>query len=253
MRDQFNAFVERHVVAWELAMALLAVGYVAVGFALDDPRGPLDPMLASVETLMTAVFILEFGSRFGASRHRTAYLRGHWIDLVALIPASRGIRIFRLVRILRLVRAFAGVYRAVNQVERLARHNGLAELVVVWLGVVLVCCAAVFAVERDVNPAIATPLDALWWGVSTMTTVGYGDVIPTTAEGRIAATILMLVGIGLYTTITAIVTSFILAQRSPTPTRDPIADLERLAALSAIGAITAGELETKRAELLARI
>jgi voltage-gated potassium channel len=252
MRDRFNAFVERHVVAWELGMALAAIVYVAVGFALDDPRLPIAPLLEMAETGLTTLFILEFAVRFGASRDRQQYLRGHWIDLIALIPATRGIRLLRLVRILRLVRAFAGIYRAVSQIERLARHHGLARLVVAWLGVVLITCAALYAVERDINEAISSPFDALWWGVSTMTTVGYGDVIPVTPEGRIAASVLMLIGIGLFSAITAIVTSYLLAQQTPA-SRDPLTDLERLAALARDGTITQAEFDTKRLELLARV
>jgi hypothetical protein len=47
-RNRYNAFIDRHAVAWELAMALLAIIYVAVGFALDDPA--LQPMAATLET-----------------------------------------------------------------------------------------------------------------------------------------------------------------------------------------------------------
>lgn len=252
MRDRFNGFVERHVVAWELAMALLAVVYVAVGLALDDPRMPMAPSLEVAELGLTILFAAEFAGRFAAARSRGAYLRGHWIDLVALIPATRGVRIVRLVRVFRLVRAFAGVYRAIGHIERLARHNGLAELVVAWLGVVLICTAGLYVAERDVNPAVGSPFDALWWGISTMTTVGYGDVVPMTQEGRIAASILMLVGIGLFSAITAILTSYLLAQRSA-PARDPLADLERLAALAGAGTITDAEFQAKRAVLLSRI
>jgi voltage-gated potassium channel len=49
---------------------------------------------------------------------------------------------------------------------------------------------------------VSSPLDALWWGVVTLTTVGYGDVYPVTPEGRLAAAILMLLGIGLFGLIT---------------------------------------------------
>jgi len=89
MRDRFNAFVDRHDIAWELAMAFLAVVYVAVGFALDDASAPLSPILEATETGLTIIFAMEFASRFLASRNRGQYLRGHWIDLVALIPATR--------------------------------------------------------------------------------------------------------------------------------------------------------------------
>ena len=76
MRDRFNAFVLRHDVAWELAMALLAIVYVAVGFALDDPAlQPVAPSLELAELTLTVVFAAEFASRIAASRDRAGYLR----------------------------------------------------------------------------------------------------------------------------------------------------------------------------------
>ena len=105
VRDWYNAFVARHEVAWELTMAVLAVVYVVVGFAGDDANGDMAVRLGVVEAAITVVFVLEFASRFAASWDRVGYLRGHWIDLVALVPTVREIRILRLLRFLRLVRA----------------------------------------------------------------------------------------------------------------------------------------------------
>jgi voltage-gated potassium channel len=252
MRDQFNAFVDRHDIAWELAMAFLAIVYVAIGFALDDASAPLPPILEATETALTIIFAVEFSSRFLASRHRGQYLRGHWIDLVALIPATRGLRIARLLRLLRLVRTFAGVYRALGHATRLANHRGLATIVVSWLAVMVICCAAIYAVEHEVNEAFATPFDALWWGIVTLTTVGYGDVYPITDEGRIAAGALMILGIGLFSAVTAIVTSYVLT-KPDSVAADPILTIERLGALARDGVITPTEYESKRIELLARI
>jgi voltage-gated potassium channel len=171
---------------------------------------------------------------------------------VALIPAARTLRVLRILRLLRLVRAFAGVYRALGHAGSLANHRALQTIVLSWLAVMVICCAAIYFAERDVNPAIASPFDALWWGISTMTTVGYGDVYPTTAEGRIAASALMLLGIGLFSAVTAIITSVLVAERGGS-TRDPLSDLERLAVLAQHGIITRTELEAKRAVLLARV
>jgi voltage-gated potassium channel len=252
MRDRFNDFIERHDVAWELAMALLAIVYVAVGFALDDPA--LQPMASSLEVaelVLTALFAAEFSSRLLAAYDRRAHLRGHWIDLVALIPATRSLRVLRILRLLRLVRAFAGVYRALGHVGSLAQHRGLQTIVLSWLGVMVICCAAIYFAERDVNPALGAPFDALWWGISTMTTVGYGDVYPTTAEGRIAASALMILGIGLFSAVTAIITSFLVTSRTSAP--DPISTIERLGALVQTGLVSETEFEAKRTELLGRI
>jgi voltage-gated potassium channel len=234
-------------------MGFLAIAYVAVGFALDDAAyQSMAPALERVELGLTIVFVAEFASRFGASRNRRGYLRGHWIDLVALIPAGRALRILRTLRLLRLVRAFAGFYRALSHVSSLAEHRGLQMIVLSWLGVMVICTATVYVAEGDINPAIHTPFDALWWGVTTMTTVGYGDVVPMTAEGRIAASVLMLLGIALFSAVTAIITSFLLSTERATP-RDPIADLERLEALRRRNMISGEEFAAKRSELLSRI
>src|SRR5256885_13027684 len=90
------------------------------------------------------------------------------------------------------------------------RVRGFGWLVVSWLGVMVVTSVALFVAEKGVNKTVDSPFDALWWGVTTLTTVGYGDVIPVTPEGRIAATILMLLGISLFSAITATITGYIL-------------------------------------------
>ena len=250
-RRAYNGFAERHEVAWELTMAVLAIAFVLVGFAVDTADAASRPALEAADTALTVVFVAEFASRFLAAFDRAAYLRAHWIDLVALIPVVRGVRILRLLRLLRLIRAFAGVYRAMQHVERIARHRGLAWLFVAWLAVMVICSVFLYAAENGVNEAITSPLDALWWGISTLTTVGYGDVYPQTAEGRIAASVLMLLGIGLFSAITATVTSFML---SSGPVVSPPADrLRTLYELHRDGLLTADEFAAKRAEAMERL
>jgi voltage-gated potassium channel len=211
-RDAFNGWFVTHEVAWELAMAALAVVYVALGFLADEL--PAGGATEAVELALTAIFAVEFGSRILAARSRSAYLRGHWIDLVALAPPIRGARVLRLLRLLRLVRAFAGIYRAVLHIEGLARHRGFAWLIVAWLSVMALCSAWLYVAERGLNKAIDSPFDALWWGVVTLTTVGYGDVYPVTPEGRMAAMVLMLLCIGLFGAITATITSYLITAAS---------------------------------------
>ena len=82
-----------------------------------------------------------------------------------------------------------------------------------------------------------------------MTTVGYGDVFPTTGEGRIVAAVLMILGIGLYSIITATVTSFLIADDRAEPT-DLAEQLERLAALHADGRVTDDESQAAKAAVI---
>ena len=255
MWRRFNEFVDRHEVPWELTMAVLAVAFVVVGFASDDAGPSLLPTLEAFDLALTAVFIAEFGSRFLASYDRRRYLRGHWIDLVALIPAGRGLRLFRLLRLLRLLRAFAGFYRVLTHYERLAGQRRLIGLFVAWLAVAVISATALYLAEAGVNPNIETPLDALWWGVVTLTTVGYGDIFPVTPEGRLAGGALMIVGITLFAAITGTITSFLVTEQAQEQAvREDIPSLIRgLASLRDDGILTPSEFEAKKDELLGRM
>jgi voltage-gated potassium channel len=154
--------------------------------------------------------------------------------------------------LLRLVRAFAGIYRALSRVQRLAGHRGLAWVFTVWLGVMLICSLGLYAAENGVNDAVNSPFDALWWGIVTMTTVGYGDVYPITPEGRVAAGVLMVLGIGLFSAITATLTSFLISTGGNASV-DAVRQLRELAALHERGALTTDEFAAKKSELLERI
>lgn len=252
VRARYNGFIDRHEIAWELGMALLAVVFVAIGFGLGDAPASMEPLLQAMDLGLTVVFVTEFATRLAAAYDRRSYLRGHWIDLLALLPAVRGLRLARLVRLLRLVRAFAGAYRSIMRAERFAGARGLVWVVVAWAGVTAISCAAIYAVENGVNPAIQSPLDALWWGVVTISTVGYGDVYPMTPEGRLAASALMLLGVGLFSAVTAVITSSLISTPVADET-DPLSRLERLARLHESGSIRADEFEAKKVQLLARV
>ncbi|MFL5724365.1 MAG: potassium channel family protein [Chloroflexota bacterium] len=247
VKVRYRSFVERHDVAWELFFAALAVFFVSLAFVPAEPGSEEEATLYAIEWLVTGIFIAEFGSRLWAAQSRRTYLRGHIVDLISCIPPARWLRWFRLLRLLRLIRAFAGVGRAMTHVNRLANHRGLLWLVVAWSAVMLLCSVGLYAAENGTNKAIDSPLDALWWGITTMTTVGYGDVIPVTSEGRIAAGILMLLGIGLYSAITATVTSFLISSGQST---DLATQLERLSVLHIDGHLSDDEYLRAKSRLI---
>jgi voltage-gated potassium channel Kch len=86
-----------------------------------------------------------------------------------------------------------------------------------------------------------------------MTTVGYGDIYPVTPEGRIAGVILMVLGISLFSAVTAVITSFLLATGSSAPKAADaglVPELERLTTLWTRGALDDGEFSAAKARLL---
>lgn len=253
LRERYNAFIVRHEIAWELTFGLIAIIFVALGFLIDEAPAGTQSLLEALEWAITGLFALEFTTRILAAHDRRRYLLGHWVDLVALAPPIRAARILRLLRLLRLVRSFAGIYRASMHLQGIARHRGFAWMIVAWLAVMVICSIAMYAAEHGINKTIESPFDALWWGVVTISTVGYGDVYPITPEGRLAAMVLMLLGIGLFSAITATATSYMISISRPEDQSRGghfVEELERLSELRGQGALTDDEFGQAKRRLL---
>lgn len=78
----------------------------------------------------------------------------------------------------------------------------LLYFAVVGNGVLLICATLFYVFERQVNVHLSTYFDALWWAFSTVTTVGYGDIVPVTLMGKIIAILLMITGISMFVAYT---------------------------------------------------
>ena len=82
---------------------------------------------------------------------------------------------------------------------------------------VLVISALFHALESGKNPHINTLLDSIWWSFSTVTTVGYGDIVPVTVPGKVLGIFLMLFGTAVFAIYIAVLANFFLEDRKPPP------------------------------------
>jgi voltage-gated potassium channel len=97
---------------------------------------------------------------------------------------------------------------------------------IVAVATVLAIAAAVL--ERLIDPAFDTFPQALWFAVTTVSTVGYGDYVPESGAGRVVASVLMLTGLGLIPLITSVVVSILVAQRSREAREEELRDLNQI-------------------------
>lgn len=137
-----------------------------------------------------------------------------WIDLLASIPEVSALRWGRLFRVFRIVRMLRALKSLRMILDMLFLHNrtrgGVASVFTIAFLVLSLSSAGVLMVERTPEANIKTAEDAVWWSVTTVTTVGYGDRFPVTTGGRLIAAALMFTGVGLFGTLSGVLASFFL-------------------------------------------
>lgn len=192
----------------EIPLLLLALAFlIAYAWPVLDPG--LDPDVRTVLEVASwtvwAAFVVDFAVRLRLTEERRTYALAHWYDVALIVlPMLRPLRLVRLLAFARILnRSAVG-----SLVGKVSTYVAGIALMALGLGAI-----AVLDAEQDSPGAnITTVGDALWWSVTTVTTVGYGDHFPVTTAGRFVAVALMLVGIACIGAITAGVAAWLVAQ-----------------------------------------
>lgn len=194
-----------------LSVATIATLWIA---SVRDLAPEIRQVLQYADWAVCALFFVDFLVQVARAENRGQYLlRWGWLDLLSCIPivdALRWTRIARVARILILLRAIRS-FRVLWTFVRQQRTES-SILVAAFLALVLVVFSAVamLHLEQDPQSNIRTAADALWWSITTVTTVGYGDLYPVTTEGRLVAIVLMTGGVGLFATLSGALAAWFL-------------------------------------------
>ena len=189
---------------WENLLTILALVYLAA-FSFpafeSDISTTTQNRLEIVQWLIWALFALDVIIGIWTSSNKKFYLKSHALEIFSVaLPFLRPLRLLRVVSFGALV------------IQKIAVGKQLAITLKVFLFSILIGFIAAVQItitERDVPTSnIKSFGDGLWWAVTTVTTVGYGDKFPTTSMGRVLAVGLMLVGISLMGVITASVAAW---------------------------------------------
>ena len=197
---------------------ILGVVYLAsyVTEVLAEPTGLFREALWVLGWTIYAIFVTELIARIIASWHTLStvdgllqFVRQYWLSvLAAILPAFRILRFLRVIIVLRAFQPFVA-----RRTHRLAFLTGVTVPLLL-----LTAAVTVLDAERDAIGANITSFgDALWWSLASITTVGYGDRYPVTDEGRLVATFLMIIGIGLFGSLTALLAAWVLKGNQETP------------------------------------
>lgn len=203
LREQVRFYLLDHETslgkAIDIALLVLNLVFIAVFVAETYPvDAGTAALLWRAEVAITAVFLVEYGLRLYGARNRVAeFLNGYtMVDLLAVLPtvvilafpvSAVGVnigflRVLRVIRVLRFYRFTGDVDFFFGTVD----DNTLraTKLLLTVLVIFFITAGLFYSVEHGVNPGVATFGDAFYYTVVTITTVGFGDIVPVTAVGR---------------------------------------------------------------------
>jgi voltage-gated potassium channel len=172
------------------------------------------------EWFFTLVFTIEYFLRIYSSLRTAKYIFSFWgmIDLIAILPTYLGliftggnyfmiIRIVRLLRIFRILKLlrYYDAFELLGIALKKSRYKIIVFMMVVAI-VVIIMGSLVFVVEGPENGYTSIPV-SIYWAITTLTTVGYGDITPQTIGGRFISSLIMLIGYSIIAVPTGIITS----------------------------------------------
>jgi Ion transport protein len=203
--------------AWEvfvLGISMLSVFNLA--FVILVRSADLDQVFVIMDGILTVVFILDLLRRLTVAQDRGRYMRkGYgWIDALAAFPVLRVLRLLRIARMLIVMGRLGGPLNAFKAFFSNRAAGGLLSVLLVAFLVLEFGSLAILAVERGQPGAnIETASDAVWYTLVTMATVGYGDYYPTSEPGRLIGSLIIVVGVGVFGTLTGFLANAFLAPR----------------------------------------
>lgn len=191
-------------------LALVYLGLFSVQSIYPNPEATWYSLASAFGTGLWVLFASDLAFRFSLTDEKRHFFRRNWLDTVTVVVPQ--------LRALRALRAFTsnGILAKKGKgvlSGRALTTAALGTVIVVWVGSLMVLNA-----ERGSPGAqIENFGDAMWWAMQTVTTVGYGDLVPVTAAGQFIAVMVMVVGISILGVVSASLAATLVKQVPTTP------------------------------------
>ncbi len=201
--------------AMDLLMAFLSViSVILVCFRWLDSTslGPQTLQLFyDIDSLICYFFLVHFAYGWARSSDKFAFLKANWFYLPGSLPMVEQLRWARLIQLWRVYQLLKEHPDLRGMFRRERNETTLSGILFLFFLLLGIGSGMMYWIESgQPGSQIETPYDAFWWTLVTLSTVGYGDLVPKTEEGRFVASLLILFGVGLFGAISGFMASLFL-------------------------------------------
>ena len=218
-------------------LVILANLVVTIAYTFDEAEAACGPLLLRIEAATVAFFALDCVLRLWTAKYHHPNLK-EWkavcryifsfsgiVDLLSFLPyympfffpsGAVAFRMFRVVRIFRLFRinAYYDSLHVITEVLRGKRQQLLSSVFII-LTLMLASSLCMYSLEHEAQPEVfRNAFSGIWWSVSTLLTVGYGDIYPITTAGKIFGIVITFLGVGMVAIPTGIISAGFVDQYS---------------------------------------
>ncbi len=208
---------------YEILMIFLALVSVVITLLDLTERIVPTPTLIAIDYSIWFIFIADYVIRFYKAKNKKDFFRKNIFDFISILPfnaflrAFRVLRLFRfaklarLARLVKLTKLFALLTRFTSKANKILNTNSFIYVLYINFTIIFLGAISIYILENGTT--VHSFADSIWWAFVTATTVGYGDISPTTGIGRIIAVVLMLSGIGTIGMLTSTLSTFFIHKK----------------------------------------
>ena len=183
-----------------------------------------------VDILIWLAFVIEYVTEISVTKDKKKYAKQNWLNLFIILvspplplKALKGFEGLRIIRVLRVLRVFVVLGRGTKGFKKFYAKNSVNY--VIYLTVILIfICGFIFSIFEKGKSLF----DGIWWAIETVSTVGYGDIAPLTTGGRTIGIILIFLGIGFMSMLTAAISAYFVEKDANQDTKQILEKLESL-------------------------
>lgn len=209
-KDEFAQKLERKIETPMIVLAIMIIPIVLIELEILSTNAQIVSIATMIDDIIWFAFLFEYMMIVSLYNDKIGYTKRSWPNLLILLLsppliAPQGfasIRILRALRVFRSLRILIALKRGIKPILGVFEKNSLHYVTIITVFLIIASSIAFSWLEqRDLSYG-------LWWAITTVTTVGYGDTYPVTNMGRIFAAFIMIIGIGFVSLLTANITSY---------------------------------------------